>query len=239
VFYGHKFLLSTRSYWFDAAFTGEFQENQAKEITLHDDNANALEAMLHYLYHEKMKWTGSLDTKTYLLFCLDLYQVADKYGCPNVQGAAHSDFCSGFKKYWDKAAYHEAADGFREIVGKLYDGPQTTFEGRKSLLKVSLQTILTHRESQLNGPLGKLRPLILMTASEVAEFGQDILLHIMEQTGEQGIEKKGVTVELEFTHMVHCPDCDEVWMRPRCETDGHCWKCGAHFDLWDELEISG
>lgn len=232
MFYGHKFLLSTRSYWFEAAFTGEFQESESREITLHNDDADALEAMLHYLYHEKRKWIRRLDTDTYLLFCLDLYEVADKYDCPNVQEAAHLDFCNGFKKYWNNAAFCEVAYGFREIVNKLYEGPQ-------SLLKFSLQTILSHKESQLNGPLGKLRPLILRTARELAEFGRDILLHIMDQTGGQEPGKEGVAVELNFTHMVECPDCYGTWMKPSGRIEGHCWECGEYFDSWDDNENKG
>ena len=230
MFYGHKFFLSTRSYWFEAAFTGKFQEKESKEITLHDDDADALEAMLYYLYHDKRKWTGRLDTDIYLLFCLNLYQVADKYDCPNVQEAAHFDFCNGFKKYWDNAAHCEVVDGFPEIVSKLYEGPQ-------SLLKYSLQAILNHEESQLTGSLGKLRPLILKTARDVAEFGRDILLHIMEQTGEQGSEKNDVAVTLEFTYTAQCPNCDGKWMRLCGQNVGYCWSCGAHHERWNEYKV--
>jgi hypothetical protein len=229
VFYGHKFFLSTHSYWFEAAFTGEFQEKESQEIILHDDDADALEAMLYYLYCDKTKWTGRLDTNTYLLFCLNLYQVADKYDCPIVQEAAHLDFRTGFKKYWDNAAQCEVVDGFREIVNNLYEGPQ-------SLLKYSLQIISNHRESQLTGSTGKLRPLILKTARDVAEFGRDILLHIMEQTGKQGSEKV-VTVKLEFMYIVKCPKCEFVWMRPRSQVNGCCWTCGKMRLDWNEYEI--
>ncbi|KAF2649986.1 hypothetical protein K491DRAFT_573422, partial [Lophiostoma macrostomum CBS 122681] len=50
IFYGHKIILCKYSRWFQAAFTGNFKESEDKEMTLHDDDPDALEVLVGFTY---------------------------------------------------------------------------------------------------------------------------------------------------------------------------------------------
>ncbi|KAF4505803.1 hypothetical protein G6O67_007716 [Ophiocordyceps sinensis] len=50
-FHAHKAIISPRSSFFRAAFTHDMQENATGTINLADDDPEAVQSMVHYLYH--------------------------------------------------------------------------------------------------------------------------------------------------------------------------------------------
>ncbi|KAI4659426.1 uncharacterized protein J4E78_005854 [Alternaria triticimaculans] len=85
-FEAHKVVLSAMSYWFKAAFTGQFAESSAREITLKEDDPDALLLMLNFAYDQKIPSLDDVDnvvrTARSIRDCLGLYRVADKYDFP-------------------------------------------------------------------------------------------------------------------------------------------------------------
>ncbi|KAF2220526.1 BTB/POZ protein, partial [Elsinoe ampelina] len=49
-FYAHKVILASRSEYFKSMFTNAFKESNQRTITLEDDDPEALEIMLNWMY---------------------------------------------------------------------------------------------------------------------------------------------------------------------------------------------
>lgn len=60
----HKNVLCPQSDWFKAAGDGRFRETEERVIILHDDNPDAVEAMLSHLYTKDYSDAFSLLQKT-------------------------------------------------------------------------------------------------------------------------------------------------------------------------------
>ncbi|KAI4947350.1 hypothetical protein J4E91_006702 [Alternaria rosae] len=96
-FEAHRILLSAKAYWFKAAFTGQFAESSAREITLKEDDSDALLTMLNFAYDQKIPPPddSSSGTPLNIRHCLHLYRVGDKYDYPQFRDQAVSLFkCS-------------------------------------------------------------------------------------------------------------------------------------------------
>ncbi|KAI4684069.1 hypothetical protein J4E81_009232 [Alternaria sp. BMP 2799] len=52
IFDAHRIVLSSKSYWFKAAFTGGFAESSVRDITLKEDDPDSLKTMLNFAYDE-------------------------------------------------------------------------------------------------------------------------------------------------------------------------------------------
>ncbi|KAL1646597.1 hypothetical protein SLS58_003183 [Diplodia intermedia] len=88
-FKAHKVILAAKSGWFRGAFESAFKEGSADEIELHDDDPEALEIALRFLYGYRIRVpadeqaTFEVNVAWYLI----LYEVSNKYDIPSLADA--------------------------------------------------------------------------------------------------------------------------------------------------------
>ncbi|KAF2714398.1 hypothetical protein K504DRAFT_346949, partial [Pleomassaria siparia CBS 279.74] len=184
VFYGHKQLLSSRSYWFEKAFTSSFQESEAKEITLHDDDPNALEAMFYHIYHETTAWDEDEgqeeDTSSSLQHLLQVCRVADKYDCPEVLEFASTKVLRCLRLYLSKSARVQAPEKeLQDIIQSFYDSSDIAMKN-STITTNMVYIIMNHADVGILNKPGSLRPVILEAAMAIPEFGRDILFYLTD-----------------------------------------------------------
>ncbi|KAF2113926.1 hypothetical protein BDV96DRAFT_647422 [Lophiotrema nucula] len=235
-FYGHRLLLSSKSYWFKVAFTGRFLESGEKEITLKGDDPAIIEALFHHVYHSDVRFPkdekGHLDN---VLFCLDLYSVADKYDFPDTQKTAALAFSVRVYDYLTNLADTEElqnnADAFKSIVAKTYAVDAGTASGKGPHWYL-LNRITGLSDTALFGERGILSPLVVEAATSHADFARDMFLDIMERCKTSDARP---LAQLIIVDDVRCPDCGDVWKKVRDVEDrdgGHCRFCGGFVDDW-------
>ncbi|KAF2258019.1 hypothetical protein CC78DRAFT_572775 [Lojkania enalia] len=105
-FQGHRMVLSSKSKWFSNAFEGRFREANSSEITLKDDDTQAVRSMLEYCYtndylSSEHNRDGREDRGVYLAYCktamlhhLHVMVVADKYVVDGLVDEAYKRFSS-------------------------------------------------------------------------------------------------------------------------------------------------
>ncbi|KAK4502624.1 hypothetical protein PRZ48_006050 [Zasmidium cellare] len=86
----HKMLLCSQSAYFRAAMGGDFKEAHTNMITLTEPE-NIVEGLIQYFY--QCTWDESVRGDTpKALFCVQIYQVADKYDVPHLRTLATNRF---------------------------------------------------------------------------------------------------------------------------------------------------
>ncbi|KAI4640053.1 hypothetical protein J4E93_008853 [Alternaria ventricosa] len=190
-FEGHRLLLSAKSYWFKAAFTGQFAESSAKEITLKEDDPDALRAMLNYAYDEKsVPWPDdSLAGTTFdIHHILDLYRVGDKYDFPSFRLQLIFRLMTALRRWFSRPSepsigYAAESEEFCEIIRKVYDIVGSEHQEDQDLVETFLQAIDEHPSARILNNTGGKQGIIVKASREVAEFGRDIFLHLMYIVG--------------------------------------------------------
>ncbi|KAF2134684.1 hypothetical protein P153DRAFT_427340 [Dothidotthia symphoricarpi CBS 119687] len=247
VFYGHRIMLCSVSRWFQAAFTVNLQGNELQEITLEDDDTDAVQ---HMLYHAYGLPSPSLPTASewldHLRYNLNLYQVAEKYSVPSL--ATMSVGC--FKRHWDsylddidvagEDVYHSYQDVVQRvyIVARAQDG-----EHRRDhpLVKILLDGTITHQRISITKDHDKILDLFTKAADDVAEFGRDIFVHMMNSTKPK-TDTTGC-ISITWTNKFTCPECEHAWIRthdPHVSevVSGHCPECDTYFSDWNTQRAS-
>ncbi|KAK3699715.1 hypothetical protein LTR37_016320 [Vermiconidia calcicola] len=85
----HKLILCNVSEYFKGMLAGKFAESERKTIELHDDDPDAVEAMLRYIYSfEYADTTGERASWTAVALHLNVYAVAKKYQMPTLSTKA-------------------------------------------------------------------------------------------------------------------------------------------------------
>lgn len=89
----HKRLLCHHSAFFDAAFNGEFQEGVSGQLSLLEEDADAFDLFVHWLYRGSLPHYDDLCTS---LDWFSLYTMGDKWFMPRLQDRV----CVEMRKYW-------------------------------------------------------------------------------------------------------------------------------------------
>ncbi|KAH0003523.1 hypothetical protein KCU78_g13861, partial [Aureobasidium melanogenum] len=129
--YAHKAILAQKSAYFMTAFTSLLPVATSEEVDLgDDDDPEAVHAMMRYIYdlpyaQQVTDTPGSSEES--LIFCLNVYIVADKYDVIGLRQKIVPDFRVFLQRTW-------RSEEFIGCVKKLY-GPDTI-----NLADTSLQT---------------------------------------------------------------------------------------------------
>lgn len=89
---------------------------------------------------------------------------------------------------------------------------------------------------------GKVPSLVVEASKEIAEFGRDVLLRLLENVGvEVDDEGKRTVQELDIVFQVECPHCERILrLEENCLSDddpgGYCLVCGEHIENWRDCD---
>ncbi|TKA79406.1 hypothetical protein B0A49_03345 [Cryomyces minteri] len=97
----HKIVLCCQSPVLAAACNGHFLEASSGVIDLEDDDAEAVRAMVHYLYHSDYKHEDHKGPAGPLVLHAHVYAIADKYDIPALQTLAEDHFEDNALMAWD------------------------------------------------------------------------------------------------------------------------------------------
>lgn len=89
----HRNILWSQSEYFMKLLGGEFKESNSKTINFHDDDPDALNVLLSYLYRLRLDVSFSPSTKP-MSFSVKVYAIADKYSMPSLCSIAANRFGS-------------------------------------------------------------------------------------------------------------------------------------------------
>lgn len=108
-----RVLICSRSKYFDRALNGKFKESKRKEVELHDVDLQSLQALLYWLYHNKLQPGGNEiyvnGVEDQEVFLVRLSILADRLLVPALQNVT-------FKKLCHRVEYHRLpADTIVEI----------------------------------------------------------------------------------------------------------------------------
>ncbi|KAH6503494.1 hypothetical protein HBI55_026150 [Parastagonospora nodorum] len=164
-FEAHKLILSSKSHWFEAAFTGGFQETSATQVRLYDDEPTAVTAMLNFAYHGAIELPGpgqvrhARPTQANRILLLQ----------------RENNWLDG-KIILKQAEAKEPAspESFCNIISKLYELPQTTVQHRL-VAAVFVQVNQTGAIKVFSND-GLVSPLLEQACEKVPEFGRDLCL---------------------------------------------------------------
>ncbi|KAH0270730.1 hypothetical protein KCU91_g7877, partial [Aureobasidium melanogenum] len=129
----HKAILAQKSAYFMTTFTGQFPVATSEEVDLgDDDDPEAIHAMLRYIYDMPYahQITGSSTLEEDLIFCLNVFIVADKYDVAGLRRKVVPDFRLHLQRTW-------SSEAFVVCVKNLY-GPDAIY-----MADPSLQTAIT------------------------------------------------------------------------------------------------
>nr|OQO22316.1 hypothetical protein B0A51_09911 [Rachicladosporium sp. CCFEE 5018]OQO22392.1 hypothetical protein B0A51_10855 [Rachicladosporium sp. CCFEE 5018] len=117
--YAHRYALCVNSEYFRKLLVGDFAEKERKEITLVDDDEDAMLAMLRHIY--QLPYLPATEGETTALPHARVYVVAEKYGQVDLKAAVFERLFTG-KTPW-KAAWRsltsDADDTLRVIFSQI------------------------------------------------------------------------------------------------------------------------
>ncbi|KAG9186017.1 hypothetical protein G6011_02573 [Alternaria panax] len=247
-FEAHRLLLSAKSHWFEAAFTGGFSENNNKEITLAGDDPDALKIMLDFAYTQEIHPPeGSLHGEIFTIdYFLELYRVGDKYQFPAfivrivswLRGCMHAWLNkSGGPFGEDRIARFR----FCSLVREIYELVGSEYRPSHPLVQVLLGLADDQGSTGILNNTGGNQPLIVLASEKTAEFGRDILLHLMKKTGPLEPDDNGevVTAGLCIRAKVICSFCGQIWWNTVIcgqKEELQCSECEVQFTHWVEKD---
>ncbi|KAK5113000.1 hypothetical protein LTR85_011022 [Meristemomyces frigidus] len=158
----HKFQLCAQSDFFHKACSGRFKEAQESKINLDDDNPDAVDALLKYLYH----FDYNTDSGTApLVLEIRIFAIADKYFIEPLKKLAAERFTERCKSEWNTAVFAEA-------VSELY----TTAPAPYHTLKRTVVDTVKRHDAQLRSDeveYSAFKDIVLATAA----LGADLFLN--------------------------------------------------------------
>jgi hypothetical protein len=182
-------------------------------------------------------------------YFLGLYRIDDKYDFPEFQARIVSCFRSCMYAWLNNQATDSEEDAvalreFSGFVSEIYKLVGPGYKPDHPLVKVLLDVADDQGSASILNNNGYRQPLITMASREVAEFGRDILLHLMAKTGSSGKneEDRFVTNELCIGAKVTCLGCDALSWRVVIdegdEIEIWCRSCKRFMVDWPEERIS-
>jgi hypothetical protein len=223
-FRGHKVVLSSQSHWFQAAFIGNIQvctltlkpdhsnvdqESELKDVLLKGDDPDAVHYMLCFAYDQPSVWIWRHLSKD-PHFWLNAYEVADKYSFPALEKHAIDMLSWHWESFLGGIVNVTPiqCEGYRDVVNRIYAIANANRE------HPMVQMLLTHlfKGDDLNliSNHGEILSVISKTAEDNAEYGRDVLVHLMGSIG-WGNATQGI--EIALTKKVKYKNCEKTWMR--------------------------
>ncbi|EED15811.1 BTB/POZ domain protein [Talaromyces stipitatus ATCC 10500] len=97
----HRLVVCGQSEYFSRLYKGEWTETNGNEVSLHDDDPCAIQAMIHFMYGFDYDSSGSEHSRAPpMLFNVKLYQIADKYVVPHRKQKAKEKFETIVQTCW-------------------------------------------------------------------------------------------------------------------------------------------
>jgi hypothetical protein len=204
------------------------------------DDPDALKIMLGFAYDQQIHiWERPLNgTTVNIKRLLELYRVGDKYQFPAFLVPVASWLDSCVYKWLDSSAGPFDKDSiesseFRGFVRDIYELVGSEHRPSHPLVQVLLELATDRGSASVLNNTGGCQPLIVTASQEVAEFGRDIFLHLMDKTGSSEADDKGkvVSTELCIGVELRCQPCDKFWwdvtMDDEQEPETVCPFCGS------------
>ncbi|TLD36088.1 Leptomycin B resistance protein pmd1 [Venturia nashicola] len=159
VFKVHKNIISSQSKFFYNACTKDFKEKKEANIDLSEQDPDAVEALLEYLY--KSDYTRlTKDNVTALVLHVHIYQLADMYDIAELKTVAAGLFEEAAKKDWELPAFPLA-------VQEIYINPE---DDAKTLRKLVVNQANENLEALLKDDDGEFAQVM----TTFGEFGKDL-----------------------------------------------------------------
>ncbi|QDS69510.1 hypothetical protein FKW77_007081 [Venturia effusa] len=159
VFKVHKAIISSQSKFFHNACTKDFKEKKDANIDLSEQDPEAVEALLEYLY--KCDYTRlTKDNVNALVLHVHVYQLAHMYDVAELKNVAAALFKEAAEKDWELPAFPLA-------IQEIYVNPE---DDAKTLRKLVVDQASEHLETLLKDDGGEFAGV--MTA--FGEFGKDL-----------------------------------------------------------------
>jgi hypothetical protein len=200
--------------------------------------------MLEYAYDEaSFEVEISRPSVDNALRCVELYWVADKYDFPELRKMLSRAFWKILYKWInecdDQPGYPTISPaGFGEIVSSLYMLPNAN--PSHVMVRVLWELIQCSRLHRVFHTNGKQSTLLRRASEEVAEFGRDLFLCVLDNSRAE-VDPHGEhnLIGLSTSTKVQCLHCNEFWNIDTSETYGsrHCMMCGQMINGWDEYPV--
>ena len=178
--------------------------------------------MLNYAYDEKsVPWPdSSLAGTTFdIHHILDLYRVGDKYDFPSFRLQLIFRLMTALDRWFSRPSkppngYAAESEEFCEIIRKVYDIVGSEHQEDNELVETLLQAIDEHSSARILNNTGGKQGMIVKASREVAEFGRDIFLHLMDIVGTEDHKDGTVSItELCTGTKVVCLLCEQRWWK--------------------------
>ncbi|KAG8627779.1 hypothetical protein KVT40_003652 [Elsinoe batatas] len=114
-FHAHRLMLAAKSDYFDTMFKSAFQDKNQKEIELQEDDADSLETMLLYIYHDGVTDELEIDDQSHRARALKLLTVADKYQVHALKESIINGIAVNLSKGWSKTKVNATIDALQTI----------------------------------------------------------------------------------------------------------------------------
>jgi hypothetical protein len=201
--------------------------------------------MLNFVYHGRIiAFPKMVNPTTHVLFCIELYRVADKYDVPTLLLHIGSSFKHKVNVWLDhktpkndnKAKEPISPESFCEVISKLYGLPNITIS--HCLVDVLLGQIDMSKPTKILQNDGLVSPLLELACEKVPEFGRDLCLHILRMSMKIVYGAERLIKEIGVTTQVKCPACEGIWRRSVSSSlSSYCYLCGHHAEDWEDNEF--
>ncbi|KAM5349253.1 hypothetical protein ACJ41O_005760 [Fusarium nematophilum] len=124
VFQVHRIILSIHSKYFAKIFTGPWKESSERVITIEDFNADAVEAMLQFMYWFDYDYECEASPMS---FHAKVYQIADKYDIPALKEHVRGLFGEAIASDWQ-------SDDFPLAIAMAYSSTPKNDRGLRDLV---------------------------------------------------------------------------------------------------------
>lgn len=221
-------------------FLTHTQEAGAHELTLKDDDDEALLQMLQacYLpnnrYHHTPSWSAeriatAKTSNAILLFHVSVYTVVDKYQAPRIREHALTHICNWLRGVLNVTQTRGASPqmvaivGLRGIIEKVYE-VTGHMDLNDPLRKTILDVIMEHPATKpVNAKPGTLIDEVVKIATDIPDFGRDMFLRTMLVVPPSAPVPKPF---LAVVRQVTCGKCGKVWVKLMVYTQAKCVFCG-------------
>lgn len=182
------------------------QETSENAIQLKEDNPRAVEAMIHFMYGFEYDSSGSDHGRVSpMLFNVNVYQIADKYGVPKLKDRAKEKFEKANETCWEM-------DDFPMTITKAYSSTPKTDRGLRDPL---IRTALNHIDC-----LHKTEDF-MQVLEETVGFGADLI--------RSSVSRMSTNISLT---KYSCPSCGNEWQFESSISRCYCPLCGYNRSNW-------
>ncbi|OXV11874.1 hypothetical protein Egran_00364 [Elaphomyces granulatus] len=199
----HKIVVCGQSEYFACLLSGKWKEATGNAVDLKEDDARAVEAMIHFMYGFDYDSSGSsLGRISPMLFNAMVYKVADKYGVPALKHLAQQKFDSAVTACWNM-------DDFPHVIAEVYT---TTVESDKGLRDRVVSVSYNNIQSLF------LKEDFIRVLNDTPSFAADVLQLLVEKPS---------------TKRYTCPSCSKQWEANLSnDVTYYCLHCGSRRSDW-------